>query len=117
MSDRCPSTHNPGIWPHVARCVRPAGHPPDGLMGHMDELVHVDGHGQTWAVDSQSDTSVLDLPHETARVVLTPEDARDELTKLECGHCGDVSNVSPVVFPEGPRYLCRSCRTKVLAWI
>jgi hypothetical protein len=27
---RCPSMHNPGVWPYTARCIRPAGHETDG---------------------------------------------------------------------------------------
>lgn len=120
--NRCPSTHNPGVWPHVARCVRPAGHPTDGLMGHMHPSVHVDGHGQTWHVGSAVDVPVTDLPP-TDRVVhsvpgeVGPEVLRDDLTELECGHCGSINTVAPVTFPEGQRFLCQPCRTEMLAWI
>jgi len=117
---RCPSTHNPGRWPYIARCVRPEGHPrvPEGvLLGDLDEMLHIDGYGEKWEVGGPFDESMTDLPLETARVVVTPDDVRDELTALECGHCGDIATVAPVVFPEGTRYLCRPCRSKVLSWI
>lgn len=41
-SDRCPETHNPGVWPYTSRCVHPAGHDPS--------VEHRDRHGNTWPV-------------------------------------------------------------------
>lgn len=37
---RCPAMHNPGTWPYVSRCVKPARHKlPD---------YHTDKDGKTW---------------------------------------------------------------------
>jgi hypothetical protein len=55
---RCKAEHNPGVWPYVARCVRPLGHPGD--WGVRDDPLdpatfrlatpteHYDQHGRIW---------------------------------------------------------------------
>lgn len=39
---RCTHTHNPGVWPFVARCVSDAGHTDD----------HVDANGFYWPTEA-----------------------------------------------------------------
>lgn len=58
---RCKASHNPGVWPYTARCVRPAGHetngdewavrdnPRDADSARLAEPTeHYDKHGKIW---------------------------------------------------------------------
>lgn len=51
---RCPATHNPGVWPYTARCVRDKGHKMTwkDSNGQLVEIkAHLDRHGNQWRTD------------------------------------------------------------------
>jgi hypothetical protein len=74
----CPETHNPGVWPYIARCIQPG----------TPHTWHEDAQGRGWSRDPQPTEGAV-MP-----AIPTPDELADRMNTLYADHREDLDRLT-----------------------